>query len=122
MLDKPKIEGITIAVVDIAEMLNFYQNVFGIKFEELNMHNSKLYIGKWDNLNLLFCPAEIAGNSAEQNRHQLDMVVSDLKKTIKTIKAFGGFLLDKIQEDENSLSLGIYDPDQNSIQFKQYKK
>ena len=116
-----KIEGMTIAITKMEEMLTFYENVFQIKFEEKAMFGSKLYAGVWGNLNLLFCPAKIAGNTATQNRHQFDIIVPNLQKTIEKATRFGGKTMSDIVEDDSSSSVGIYDPDNNSILFKQLK-
>ncbi len=117
-----KIEGMTMAVTQMDKMLKFYSNVFQVSFVEKDMFNSKLYAGQWSTLNLLFCPAEIAQNTANQNRHQFDVVVDDLKSIIDLATENGGKVMGEISENEFELSIGIYDPDRNSILFKQYKK
>jgi len=116
-----KIEGMTMAITNMEPMLDFYANVFNIEFEEKEMYNSKLYSGVWGGLNLLFCPAEIAGNKAVQNRHQFDIVVSDLPKVVELTAKHGGKPMGEIVEGESAWSIGIYDPDKNSILFKQLK-
>ena len=78
-----EIQGMTMAITNMQQMLDFYSNVFKIHFTEKKMYNSKLYSGLWGELNLLFCPAEIARNTAVQNRHQFDILVSDLQNTIE---------------------------------------
>lgn len=116
-----QIEGLTLAVRNMEQMLDFYATVFHIEFVEKVMYESKLYSGIWGGLNLLFCPAELAENTAMQNRHQFDIVVPDLHKLIELTTKHGGELMGEVVEDEKSLSIGIYDPDQNSILFKQVK-
>ena len=117
-----EIEGMTMAVTNMPQMLDFYSNLFDIEFVEKDMFGSKLYAGKWSGLNLLFCPAEIARNTATQNRHQFDIVVPDLKNTLEEIAKHGGKSMGEMAEDETSWSVGVYDPDGNSILFKQFKK
>jgi len=117
-----KMNGMTIAVTNMEQMLDFYSNVFKIEFTKEELYEAKLYSGIWGDLNLLFCPAEIAKNTAKQNRHQFDIVVSDLNKIIKLTMKYGGELIGRITEDEYSWNIGIYDPDRNSILFKQLKK
>ena len=117
-----KVEGMTVAVTKMEEMLSFYSNVFEMKFEEQEMFNSKLYSSRWGDLELLFCPAELAQNKAKQNRHQFDVVVDDLEKVIKIAKKYGGKLMGEVQNEEPWKSVGIYDPDNNSILFKEKLK
>ena len=115
-----KIEGMTIAVSNMQAMLLFYRKVFNIDFNELDMYNSKLYSSQWCGINLLFCPAEIASNTADQNRHQLDILVPDLNQLLILVKKYGGEVMADIIEEDNVISVGVYDPDKNSILFKQY--
>lgn len=117
-----QIEGMTMAITNMDEMLGFYSNVFQISFEEKDMFNTKLYAGKWGDLKLLFCPAALAQNTATQNRHQFDIIVNDLASSIELVKAKGGEIMGETAETDQELSVGIYDPDRNSITLKQYKK
>jgi len=119
--DDYQFEGMTMAVTNMDAMLTFYKSVFNVEFEEQEMYGTKLYQGKWGQLNLLFCPAHIAQNTAKQNRHQFDFVVDDLDELIKQVELAGGELMGEITEDEGGRSIGVYDPDRNSILFKQYK-
>ena len=114
-----EIEGMTMAITDMNAMLEFYANVFNMEFEEMDVYGSKLYSGEWAGMKMLFCPAEIAGNTAEQNRHQFDIIVSDLQATIDVASQFGGELMHEIVETDSYKSVGIYDPDKNSIVFKE---
>lgn len=122
-MEKPdyQIEGMTMAVTNMEQMLDFYSNTFGIRFKERKMYDSRLYSGDWGGLSILFCPAEIAGNTATQNRHQFDVVVPDLEEVIKITSKYGGSPMGEKNEDEDAWSIGIYDPDKNSILFKQLK-
>lgn len=83
------------------------------------MYESNLYFGTWGELNLLFCPAEIAKNTVIQKRYQFDILVADLNKIIELTTKFGGKPIGEIVEDEYSWSLGIYDPNKNPMLFKQ---
>lgn len=115
-----KLEGLTIAVTNMSEMLKFYENVFQIKFLEKAMYGSTLYTGKWGEMQLLFCPAEIAGNTAKQNRQQFDVRVKDVLFIARMAEQNGGRLMGEVQESNGIKSIGIYDPDGNSIVFKEY--
>ena len=112
-------EGLTIAVTNMRPMLQFYSRVFGIEFKEQELFGATLYAGEWGELQLLFCPAAIAQNTAQQNRHQFDLLVADLDQLIETAIAAGGQLMGPVTEDEHAKSVGIYDPDRNSMVFKQ---
>ena len=116
-----QIEGMTMAVVNMGSMLRFYTTVFAIDFQKMEMFNSKLYSGTWGSLKLLLCPAAIAGNTATQNRHQVDIVVPDVREVIRLATEAGGKLMGDISEDDRSFSIGIYDPDHNSILFREDK-
>jgi predicted enzyme related to lactoylglutathione lyase len=114
-------EGMTMAINNMDQMLAFYTHTFDIQFLEMEMYGGKLYTGKWGGLKLLFCPATIAQNTAKQNRHQLDIVVVDLDKKIEIAVKYGGKLMGQIAETETSRRVGVFDPDQNSIIFKELK-
>lgn len=111
----------TIAITNMESMLKFYTALFNIKFTEQEMFGTKLYSGQWGDLKLLFCPAEIARNTATQNRHQFDIVVSDIHQTVGVAINNGGAKMGEVNEDDQTLSVGIYDPDQNSMTFKELK-
>lgn len=116
-----QIEGMTMAITNMDQMLAFYSNVFNIEFKEQELNGFKLYAGKWGDLKLLFCPAELARNQATQNRHQFDVIVPDLEDIIRMISSYGGKSMGNKAEGENEWSVGVYDPDMNSINFKQLK-
>lgn len=113
------IEGMTIAITNMEKMLDFYSNIFHIQFHEKEMYGAKLYEGQWGNLKLLFCPAALAGNTATQNRHQFDILVADLPALVERAKKFGGTPMGNIDKNEVFWSVGIYDPDNNSLVFKE---
>lgn len=116
---KYQIEGLTLAITDMPKMLAFYTAVFGINFTEQEMYGSQLYAVQWGDLKVLFCPADLAENSAEQNRHQFDIVVDDLDHLLQVAKSHGGRMMSHVTEDGGFRSVGLYDPDHNSIVFKQ---
>lgn len=109
------IEGLTIATYNTEAMVNFYAKVFGLAFESKQMYGTTLYNAEWSGLKLQFCPAQLAGIEAEQNRHQFDIVVDDLDKALVQVTVHGGSIMHDIQDSETSRTVGIYDPDKNSI-------
>lgn len=116
-----EIEGLTIAITNMDAMLEFYSSVFGIEFEEVKIPNAKLYSGIFGEMKVLFCPERIANINAKENRQQFDIVVKDIKKTIATALKSGGTQIGELVEGEDLKSVGVYDPDKNSIVFKEYK-
>ncbi len=115
-----RLERITIAVTDSSAMQEFYSKVFHIKFEVQTVMQHPLYSGSLYGLPILLCPAELAGISAQENRHQLEFAVDDLDEIVTVAQMFGGSLMDEVVEEEGLRSAGIQDPDGNSIVFKQY--
>lgn len=109
------LQGITLAATDMNAMLTFYKGVFNVDFEEVEVDGYTLYQGRWLDNSLLICPAEFAGNHSEQTRHQLDITVPDLDDVIEKVKNYGGEIIDEVTLSENKRSIGIYDPDKNSM-------
>ena len=114
-----EIQGMTIAVTNVNKMLGFYANLFNIEFHKMEMADHTLYSGNWGDLSLLLCPAGLAQNTATQNRHQFDIIVPDLDHILYKVKQYGGQQMGEISEDELYRSVGVYDPDNNSMVFKQ---
>ncbi|MFP2994816.1 VOC family protein [Spongiivirga sp. MCCC 1A20706] len=112
--------GFTLAVTNMDGMVHFYSKVFGISFERINQFETTLYRGEWNGLNILLCPAQIANNDAKQNRHQLDILVQDIQKSVQLIEGTTGGLLGEITQENSYQSIACYDPDNNSIILKQH--
>ncbi len=113
------VKGFTLAVRDMVSMVKFYQEVFSVEFQQIEAFHDHLYQGKFGELNLLLCPASVAGNNALENRHQFDIEVDDLKTYKDSIVQYGGRLMDQNNSDE---SLAFYDPDGNSMVLIQSPK
>ena len=113
------LQGITVAITDMPGMLQFYKHVFKLEFEAKAMFGSTLYSTDWQGIKLLFCPADIAQNTAKQNRHQPDIKVTDLKEILKRVVKAGGKIKDQPYEQDGQLIASVYDPDRNSIVFMQ---
>lgn len=111
--------GITIAVNKLKQMVRFYNNVFKTELKPFDAYGMQLYEGKLAGIKLVFCPNEISGVKAEQNRHQFSFVVSDLEETMKAVINSGGQKLDKILEKEDEKVVAILDPDNNTIELIQ---
>ena len=114
-----RIEGFTLAVMDIEKMARFYNAIFDSGLQPREMFGSKLYQGQFCGLQLLLCPAEVAANSAEQNRHQFNIVVKDLDRFLERAIETGAETIGEVVEDLGYRSIGLYDPDRNSMVVKE---
>ncbi|MEQ8526016.1 VOC family protein [Gracilimonas sp.] len=109
------LRSMTIAAHDMPEMIEFYTEVYNVEFSEKIINEFTLFEGKWLGYNLLVCPAEFAQNTAQQTRHQLDISVTDFDAFIEKVEQFGGSLLGEVIIQEGVRSVGIHDPDKNSM-------
>ena len=107
-----EISGITLAVTNMQDMVKFYSKVFGLNFTATDIGDARLYSADWQGRRLLFCPAEIAKNTAKQNRHQFEFYVQDLDAIKKKIETSGGTIF-----DSTGNAISVYDPDMNSMVF-----
>ena len=114
-----QLTGITIAVSKMEAMLAFYHAVFQIEFSSFAGYGSTLYQGLWEGRKLLFCPANIAKNTALQNRQQFEFLVGNLDQMLFLCTQNGGTPMGAIQIVGNEKSVGVKDPDGNSMVFKQ---
>ena len=117
-----RVKGFTLAVTHMEQMVDFYTRVFSISFEAKELYGGTLYFGDWEGIEICLCPASIAQNTAKQNRHQLDVLVENIVKTKRLVQRYGGTSMGAVEEVENTISMGIYDPDNNSLVLKQVKK
>lgn len=116
-----KITGFTLAIINMNKMLTFYIDVFEIQFTPTVISGFTVYHGDWNGIDIQFCPAELAKNTAKQNRHQLTIEVNNLKELANMIEEKGGKIIGEIIDGEKEISVGIYDPDGNSLVLKQLK-
>ena len=117
-----KIEGMTVAVNNMDAMVNFYSKVFNIEFSSNEMYGATLYSGEWGGMKVLFCPAEIAQIDVNRNRHQFDVIVGDLNQTLQIALSEEGKMLGEVQQNDEMKSGAVFDPDGNSIVFKELTK
>lgn len=112
-------EGFTPAVHNMPDMLAFYAGVFGINFTRQEQFDDVLYQGQWGDFTILLCPAVIAGNTASQNRHQFDVNVENLESFLRLCIKHGGTAIGVPTEAEGIRSIGIFDPDRNTLILKE---
>lgn len=114
-----KLLKITIACSDLLKMKAFYSNVFNEPFIKHEMPGFTIFTAKIGEINFLFCPNQIAGVIAEQNRHQFDYIVENLDSVIELCKKNGGQVYGEVQRSLEEKSATIIDPDGNTINFIQ---
>lgn len=103
------------AITNMGPMVKFYEGVFDIHFTSQELEGHTLHNGEWDRFKLLFCPAELAGIDASQNRHQFDVEVPDLDACVQKVLDMGGTLIGDIVVNEFGKQVGIRDCDGNSM-------
>lgn len=107
----------TLAATRTAEMVKFYDTLFGTGLKPTEAYGTTLYNGNLAGISLTICPNEIAGVQAEQSRHQLAFRVADLAAILSRVKAAGGSIETHITD---SLTQAILkDPDGNTIEIMQ---
>ncbi|MEZ0229836.1 MAG: VOC family protein [Planctomycetota bacterium] len=103
-----RLAAITIAVTDMDRMARFYREVLGLELRLRRMGPFELITANLNGLELQLCPREVAGITAEQNRHQLRFVVPDVERALRAAKEAHGTLM-----EHNA----VRDPDGNSIEL-----
>jgi catechol 2,3-dioxygenase-like lactoylglutathione lyase family enzyme len=108
-----QITRITIAVTHIEDMVAFYNEVCHAHL----VPQLPFYRGELAGIDLLFCPNEIAGVDAKQNRQQFRFEVDDIHTVLEAVRQNGGEILN--EGIENGVRLvGVRDPDGNTIEFR----
>lgn len=113
------LDRITVATLNMKAMVKFYEKVFDASLQAKSAYGTTLYEGSLANLNLLLCPNEVAKVQAEQNRHQLRFIVTDVEETLRRAWDAGGSLEGDIVEDAGEKVAAVRDPDGNTIEFRQ---
>lgn len=114
-----KLLKITLACTNLEKMTEFYSSVFNVNFSEHEFPSFKMYSGKIGDVNFLFCPNEIAGVEAKQNRHQFDYSTDNIDEVIEKGIYSGGRIHTDLQKTENESFVCLFDPDGNTINFIQ---
>ena len=109
----------TLAVVRISAMVDFYQSVFRAEFQPVEVYGAMLFKGKIAGLELLLYPQELAGIHVDQNRTLLKFQVHDVTQILDIALRNGGTMLNAPVENNGLLSAAVHDPDGNSIEFEQ---
>jgi len=108
----------TLATTRTAEMVKFYDTLFGTGLQPTEAYGTRLYNGNLAGISLTICPNEIAGVQAEQSRHQLAFRVADLTAFLLRVESVGGSLETPLTDDPPTQAI-LRDPDGNTIQLLQ---
>ena len=111
--------GITIAAVDVAQMVSFYNAVFAADLQPFAAFGTTLYRGQLAGLQFIFCPNDFLHIQAEKNRQQFTFTVSDITWVVETAVSHGGTITQPINTANGTQYAGIADPDGNTIELKQ---
>ena len=114
-------DKITIAVGDMQKMIPFYEGLLSTTFQSFERFGGTLYGGRAGDLELLFCPKEIAGIDANINTIQLRFVVPDVAAAYSSGMQNGGMSLSGVQDTEGSPGVSLRDPDGNSLELTQHR-
>lgn len=111
------ISQITIAYKQENEMVNFYNQLLNANFSPFNAKDFIFYKGKIGDIDLLFCPNEMLGIKAEKNNIQFTVQVPNLQEILTKVTQYGGEQIQEINKGKRQSSVGILDPDGNSIEL-----
>lgn len=113
--------GVTIAAVNMKEMVRFYNAVFGAGLKEtVHIGDQQFYGGALAGLEIVLCPNAIAGVNAEQNRQQFRFEVSDIEKVMRAGLANHGVEINPVDEYKGAKVASLADPDGNTIEFVEH--
>jgi len=113
----PQITQMTLATTRTAEMVAFYDTLFGTRLQAVKAFGATLYHGTLAGIPLVICPNEIAGVEAKQSRHQLTLRVADLLGLLQLVEIAGGGIHTSVAE--SIISAILRDPDGNTIEVIQ---
>jgi predicted enzyme related to lactoylglutathione lyase len=113
------LKGLTLAVVRMPAMVDFYQSVFHAEFQPVEAYGAMLFRGKIAGLDLLLYPQEVAGIHVDQNRFLLKFEVTDINHILNLALTNGGSLLNAPVDNDGTKAAAVRDPDGNSIEFEQ---
>ncbi|MBN3555776.1 VOC family protein [Fictibacillus nanhaiensis] len=111
------ISQITIAYNQEDEMVDFYNQLLNAELSPFKVGDFRFYKGKIGEIGLLFCPNEMLGIKAEKNNIQFTVQVSNLEEILSKASQCGGKQIQGINREESRSSVGILDPDGNSIEL-----
>jgi predicted enzyme related to lactoylglutathione lyase len=111
------ISQITIAFDQENEMVEFYNQLLNADMSPFKANDFIFYKGKIGEIGLLFCPNKMLGIKAEKNNIQFTVQVPNLEEILSKVSQYGGKQIQGINREGSQSSVGILDPDGNSIEL-----
>ncbi len=112
------IDKLTFAVGDMEPMVNFYSALLGVELNPVEMFERTLYAGRYEGIELLFCPRDLAGVEAGTNTIQLRFIVPDARVGFDRGKASGGLVISEPTRIGEGVHASLRDPDGNSLEIQ----
>lgn len=110
-----KITRITMAITNMDAMVQFYNRVLNAHLEPIA--GTPFYRGAIAGMDILFCPNDIAGVDAKQNRQQFRFLVNNLGDRLEQVSTAGGEIIQSQLEQDGSRIIGVRDPDGNTLEL-----
>ena len=110
---------ITLATTDTEAMVEFYNAVFGMNLQPVDVYGTTLYRDDLSGVRFVLCPNSLAGVEAQKSRHQFTYTVTNLADTTARALTTGGTLYEQLPAEGAPTSTTLLDPDGNSIVFMQ---
>jgi predicted enzyme related to lactoylglutathione lyase len=112
--------GMTLAVVRMSAMIDFYESVFTAQFQPVEAYGAMMFRGRFAGMDLMLCPQEVVGIKCDQNRVTLKFGVHDMQEMMDIAMRSGGSLLGAPTQNSQIWTVAVRDPDGNSIEFEQH--
>lgn len=113
------IDKITFAVSDMESMTAFYADILGVTFQPTEMFGHTLFVSRYQSIELMFCPKDLAGVEANTNTLQLRFLVDDVAASYAKGVTHNVATLSEPGLIEGSYQASMRDPDGNSLELKQ---
>ena len=113
-----RLTRIDLTVKDMDRMSAFYSRVFDVAFQPIEAGPHTFLVADVPGLcTLQLVPQEVAGITAEENRHQLNLNTADLELVISRALDNGGTQVGEVRTEGAGRAFGVRDPDGNYIVF-----
>ena len=109
--------SVAIRVYRLEAMVGFYQEAFGVQFEEKRVGDQAVYFGYLGDILLKLVPLSSEQDADEFPTHQLGVLVEDIDAVTELALKYGGRILQEPVLRMDQLHGAIRDPDGNSLEL-----